>query len=109
MWRGTFALVRNSERGGSSARRLSQHRQAQPGGDCAPVLTRLVDRRAAHVAFVAAVVVFGAAVERAAVVPDQDVTHAPLMRVDELRLRREGEQFLEQGGAFGFVHTDDAL
>src|SRR3990170_5585149 len=94
---------------GLRLRRLADHPQTQPFGNRAAILAPFVDRRAAHVALVMAVVVFGAAVEGAAVVPDQDVAGPPFVRVDEAGLGGEADQLLDQRGALGLIHAEDAL
>lgn len=47
--------------------------------------------------------------KRAAVVPHHGVAVAPVVAVDELRLRDERGQLVEQHGAFRRRHADDLL
>ena len=55
----------------------------------------------------ASVVAAARAVLHRAVVPDHEIALAPLVAVDELRLRRECIQLLEQGAPFVERHADD--
>ena len=63
----------------------------------------IAHRGALHVAFEPQIVEIGAAVHGAAVVPDDEVVHAPAMGVDELPLRGVRHQFIDQRAAFGLA------
>src|SRR5512145_217717 len=53
-------------------------------------------RGALHVALPALLVVIGAAMHDAPVVPHDEIVHAPAVRVDELALRRVCHQLVEE-------------
>src|SRR5258706_4832480 len=64
--------------------------------------------RAMHVAEIPAGVELGSGVQCAAIVPDQHVTHAPFVAIDEALLGRELDELVDQVEAFRVRHADDA-
>jgi hypothetical protein len=50
-----------------------------------------------------------AAVKCAAVVPHDEVVHAPAVGIDELALRRVRQQLVDQGASLGLAHAEDAV
>src|SRR5688572_6371388 len=68
----------------------------------------VADRHPRQVAHVAQVVVLGAAVHRAAVVPHDELVRAPAVRVDELALRHVGDHLVDQLPAVLVAHAVDA-
>src|SRR5262245_3469525 len=68
---------------------------------------RSADARLAHVAAMAVGIVAASGVEKAAVIPEDDVARLPSMDVDVFGLDRCFGQFVDQGAAGGLAHALD--
>jgi len=71
-------------------------------------ICHIADGGALHIALPAQIVEFGSAVHGAAIVPHHEIMHPPAMRVDELPLRRMGDQLIDERAAFRLRHAKDA-